>query len=106
MEHIGPQQFWLLIAVAVAAFLFGRASARGGGGNGESDEARRMRIEQAAEQAFSSLTPMAQADVDQLLTNGKLIEAIKRIREETGLGLKDAKDTADYRKRALKGASL
>ncbi len=41
------------------------------------------------------LDPAAQAEVMSLLQAGQRIQAIKRIREATGLGLKDAKDMAD-----------
>ena len=38
-------------------------------------------------------------EVDALLANGKSIEAIKRVRELTGLGLKEAKDFIDALRR-------
>lgn len=104
MSNFEPYQLWLLMAaIAYVAYLFGRASARAGG-DGESREARRMREQQEAEYAFSSLSPAKQADVDRLLTDGRLIQAVKLIRQESGLGLKEAKSVADHRRRLLKGS--
>ncbi|MCW5954672.1 MAG: ribosomal protein L7/L12 [Propionibacteriaceae bacterium] len=36
------------------------------------------------------------AEIGRLLASGRKIEAIKRYREATGLGLKEAKDAVDY----------
>lgn len=106
MEQLEPYQLWMLMAaVAYVAYLFGRASARGEG-SGEGREERRMREDHEAERAFSSLPPSKQADVDRLLSEKKLIAAIKVIREETGIGLRDAKLAAERRQRALKGSPL
>lgn len=41
--------------------------------------------------------------VDALLRAGRKIEAIKLVRERTGLGLKEAKDLCDERQRRLPG---
>lgn len=102
MNNIEPYQILLLMAaVAYASFLFGRASARGGEGR----EERRMREDHEGERIFSALDASKQAEVDRLLTEGKLIAAVKEIREATGSGLKEAKTTADYRKRMLTGPS-
>ncbi len=43
----------------------------------------------------SQLSPEASSQVMQLLRDNRKIEAIKLIREQTGLGLKEAKDIAD-----------
>ena len=98
MESFEPYQIFLLMAaVAYAGFLFGRASA----GAREGREERQLREAHDSERAFSSIDPSKQAEVDRLLTDGKMIAAIKGIREATGLGLKDAKTTADWRRRML-----
>lgn len=93
---------WLFIAfIAYAAFTIGRMSK-----SGESAEARQMRLmeeETKAANAFSSLTPSIQTDVDRLLMDKKKIEAIKLIREHTGLGLKEAKLAADRRQSEIVG---
>lgn len=51
-------------------------------------------VEQMAP-ALAGLTPDALAEVRGLAQSGKKIEAIKRLRVLTGLGLKDAKDLVD-----------
>ena len=46
------------------------------------------------------LTVLAQADVREAIARGKKIEAIKLVRERTGLGLKEAKLLVErYRQR-------
>ena len=103
MENFEPYQLWLLMgAVAYVSFLAGRVTANGG--STESAEERRFREDHEAERNFSSLSPSKQTEIDGLLTDGKLIEAIKLIREETGIGLRDAKLAAERRKRMLQGA--
>ena len=104
MENLETDQLLFLVAaVAVAAFWLGRASARSGGG--ESGESRRLREQQEIEQLYDGLPSALQEEVDSLLVQGKMLEAIKRIREETGMGLREAKRLVDYRMRMLKGAS-
>ena len=50
----------------------------------------------------SNIAPgSAEAEVCALLNSGKKIEAIKRVREQTGLGLKEAKDLVDALERGL-----
>ncbi|MFC2950987.1 ribosomal protein L7/L12 [Marinicaulis aureus] len=87
---------WLLIAfLAYVAFTIGRMSKSGEAP--EAREARRMAEETRAADAFASLSPSIQSDVDRLLMDKKKIEAIKVIREHTGLGLKESKIAADKR---------
>ncbi|WP_053202831.1 ribosomal protein L7/L12 [Jiangella muralis] len=42
-----------------------------------------------------TVTPEAMAHIQQLVAQGKTIQAVKVLREHTGLGLKQAKDTVD-----------
>lgn len=42
------------------------------------------------------------AEVDELLARGKKIEAVKRYRESSDAGLKEAKEAVEWRKEALK----
>jgi len=42
-----------------------------------------------------TLTPELESEVAQLLAAGEKIDAIKRVREETGAGLKEAKDVVE-----------
>ena len=102
MDAFSPFQLWLLMgAVAYAGFLFGRATANRDGPR-ESREERKMREAHDAERTFSGLPASIQEDVDRLLRDGKTIEAIKVIREAAGIGLKDAKITADARAASIR----
>ena len=98
MENFEPYQIILLMmAVAYVAYLFGRASARGGEGR----EERQMREAHEAERTFSALDASQQANVDRLLADAKMIAAIKEIRTASDVGLKTAKKTADWRRRMV-----
>ncbi|WP_428407009.1 ribosomal protein L7/L12 [Hyphococcus sp.] len=101
MLDFSLQQWGLIALLAYVAFMIGRMTK-----SGESPEAREMRrMEEAtnAADAFSSLSPSIQSDVDRLLFDGKKIEAIKLIRENTGLGLKESKIAAEQREKQIKG---
>ena len=98
MMNFEPYQIiMLMIAVAYLAFLIGRASAP----SGEGREQRQLREAHDAERTVSALDTSKQAEVDRLLTNGKIVAAIKEIRAASGIGLKDAKITADWRRSML-----
>lgn len=100
MDTIDQTQMIILLAsVAGVAFIVGRATA--GGISSEERAARQMRERQEAEQLFSSLSPTVQQEVDERLKAGKLIEAVKMIREKTGAGLREAKRAADIRRAAI-----
>lgn len=89
---------WIVIAiVAVAAFILGRNSASGG----EDKAEREMRARQDAENAWTQLSPDVQAQVEAHIQAGKTIEAIRLVREATGMGLKQAKQIVDARKAAM-----
>ena len=104
MQNLEPYQIWLLMAaVAYVAYLFGRASMRREPDYSESRETRRLRSEADAESLFSSIAASKQGEADRLLGDGKFIDAVKLIREETGAGLKQSKEAADRRKRQLRG---
>jgi|GEM_PF-1365529 len=105
MTFDDPIQFWLLLAsVAGVAFILGRATGGGqDGGFGQSRAERLHREHEAGEMAFSSLSVSKQAEVDRLLRDGKVINAVKIIRDETSAGLKEAKLTVDHRRKALRG---
>jgi hypothetical protein len=45
--------------------------------------------------AFPGLSPQAQGEIGALVAQGKKIEAIKLVRAQTGMGLKDAKNLVD-----------
>lgn len=97
MHDFLPTGVWLaLAAVAYIAFMIGRATGRASGGAGSS-ESRRMADEQAIATATANLSPSVWADIDRLLAEKKKIEAIKVLREASGLGLKLAKDAVEQR---------
>ena len=78
-----------LVIVALVAFAFGKAS-RGG----ETEAEKFQRRAEAAEKA-KRLTGASRAALQTLIQQGQLIEAIKLCREETGVGLKEAKDIVE-----------
>ncbi|MEL7490511.1 MAG: hypothetical protein AAGJ73_07305 [Pseudomonadota bacterium] len=103
MEEFIFENVWLVIAAtALFAFTIGRMV--GSGAPSIEQEAQEMVSQQHAEEAFSALSPTTQDEVDHLITEGKVIEAIKTIRTESGYGLRQAKAIADNRRRMLKGA--
>jgi ribosomal protein L7/L12 len=95
MENLDPMGQWLLLGVvAWTAFMIGRATARGGG------ESREARVVRENEEIAAATAPVSQAtweEVDRLTAAGKKIEAIKTLREASGLGLKLAKDAVERR---------
>ncbi|MEE2691197.1 MAG: hypothetical protein VX640_06635 [Pseudomonadota bacterium] len=102
MDLSDPMQFWLLLfAVAGIAFILGRSMRERE--PGESRVERRMREARQALEQFGALSSDKQAEVDALVRDNRIIEAIKLVREESGMGLKDSKDAVDARRRELKG---
>lgn len=103
METLTSTQLWLLlIAVAGVAFILGRATA--GGANAEDRAAREMRERQEAERLFAAMPPDAQQDVDALIADGQTIEAVKKVREHSGAGLREAKSAVDVRRTTMGAA--
>ena len=97
MDFLNEPAFWaILIATALMGFFSGRASKETDAGG-----MPYLKDFDEANAAFANLTPEGQSEVDQLLRDGKLINAVKRIREETGRGLKDAKMIVDARRKTL-----
>ncbi len=73
---------------------------------GRSDDlmaAPRSRMQRVAVPAGQKLELPSEtrAEVERLLTNGQVINAIKLVREATGSGLKDAKDAVDEMRRSV-----
>ncbi len=101
MNALDPTQIWLLMAaVAYIAFMAGRATANRG--DAESRETRALRQQESAERIFSEMDASIREEVDRLLNDGKIINAVKIVRENTGLGLRDAKLAVDWRRRMIK----
>jgi hypothetical protein len=79
----------LLFAIpgaVLAAVLIGRLAAGGRAKRGDLTAFQPLAV---------TFTPDREAQVRELIARGRKIEAIKLVREETGLGLKDAKDYCD-----------
>ncbi len=97
MQNFSPVQLWLLMAaVAYVAFLFGRATKPV---DPQERERRRLVEEAEIETAVSGLSASKWEEIDRLLSDRKKIEAIKVLREATGLGLKLSKMAVENRGR-------
>jgi ribosomal protein L7/L12 len=104
MDNLEPYQIWLLMAAAAyAGFLVGRATANR---DGSSREERAFQTQMTAESVFSELNESTKADVDRLIQDGKIIHAVKVVREATGKGLKEAKQAVDWRRAMIKSSAL
>jgi ribosomal protein L7/L12 len=73
---------------------------------GRSDDlmaAPRSRVQRVAVQAGQKLelSSETRVEVERLLANGQVINAIKLVREATGSGLKEAKDAVDQMRRSV-----
>jgi ribosomal protein L7/L12 len=73
---------------------------------GRSDDlmaAPRSRVQRMAVQVGQKLElpTETRVEVERLLANGQVINAIKLVREATGSGLKDAKDAVDEMRRSV-----
>ena len=97
MPELDLQTMWpWLAAMFAAGYVLGRITSGGGGPTAEERRA-------AAVTTIGRLSAQTRAQADAFLRDGKLIEAIKAIREETGLGLRDSKDIADELRRQTGG---
>jgi len=97
MESFEPYQLWLVMAaVAYVGFLLGRTTK---GGSSEAREHQRMVEEQEIETAMAGLDVSKLEEIDRHMRDVKKIEAIKVLREATGLGLRLAKMAVERRAR-------
>ena len=94
--------FTALCLVAAVGFILGRWSKRGGPVRQRQVITRAHRPADATHRATkhqpnaaAELSANARQEVEQLLGRGKLIAAIKVVRADLGLGLKDSKDLID-----------
>lgn len=98
MEPIGQGFDWINLAIALlAGFLLGRWSA--GLGSPEAQAARKKAEVSAkitAQQRLGKLSRSARAEVERLAAEDRIIEAVKIVRTELGVDLKDAKDIVDH----------
>jgi ribosomal protein L7/L12 len=97
LERISSDQLLLIIAAVVIVLAFLWYFARWGSRNSD--------IVGLAPTTTPPATPAdVEAEILALLRNGNKIEAIKRLREATGLGLKEAKDAIDALEAANAGS--
>ncbi len=95
MESFEPYQLWLVMAaVAYVGFLLGRATK---GVSLEERQRQRMLEQQEIETAMAGLDASKLEQVDRLMADARKIEAIKVLREATGLGLKLSKMAVERR---------
>ena len=92
-DDLTATQIWISAAVAVAAFILGRVSV-----GSPSERARStLMAEEEASRTYARLSSSARAEVDRLLADGRMIEAVKLIRAELNTGLYEAKQAVDLR---------
>jgi hypothetical protein len=97
-EDLSSLHIWLLI---VGAGMIGFCAGRLSRGASLEDWARYKRVrEEEAARDFARLSAAAQAEVDRLIGARKTAEAIKLIRAALYVGLYEAKQIVDQRKRA------
>lgn len=103
MDLTDPDQLWaVLAAVAIASYLLGRASA--GRMTSASRDGQKLREQEAAAATYAALETSKQVEIDALIEQGKIIDAIRSLREETGMRLYEAKLAIDERRKIIKGA--
>jgi ribosomal protein L7/L12 len=85
-----------VVVIAVVALVIGIVLGR----KRSKDRTVVWREERQAGEGSGS--PVVDAEVDAFLRKGQLIAAIKRYREVSGVGLKEAKDAVEARQRELK----
>lgn len=101
MDLTNPNHLWTVLAiVAVCSYLLGRSSA-GRNSAGGSRAEQRLKETEAAAATLSSLDATHQLEIDRLLSEKKTIEAIKYLREKTGLSLYEAKLAVDERRKVV-----
>ncbi len=95
MENFEPYQLWFLMAaVAYVAFLLGRATK---GASPEERQRRELVETQEIETAMANIPQSKLEEIDRLMADRKKIEAVKTLREATGLGLKLSKMAVEQR---------
>ncbi|MDX2308201.1 MAG: hypothetical protein NW216_08185 [Hyphomicrobium sp.] len=88
---------WTALLIALfAGFLLGRWSAS----FGSPDAAAQRKVAEVtakitAEQRLHKLSRTARAEAERLAAEDRIIEAVKVVREDIGVGLKEAKDVVD-----------
>ncbi len=99
MDFFAPNySFAALCLVAVLCFIFGRWSKQDGPARPKQTIGgvrSRATSADARQKRDGTLSIEAQREVEHLLGRGKLIAAVKVVRRDLGLGLKDAKDFID-----------
>lgn len=84
-----------VVVIAVIALVIGIVLGR------QRSKERTVVWREARQIGEGSGAPVVDAEVDAFLRKGQLIAAIKRYREVSGVGLKEAKDAVEARQRDL-----
>lgn len=79
---------WILIPAALLLLVLLARAFTGGGGRREMVDGQRA---SGFEPGSQHLTVLAQPDVQKAIAERRMVEAIKLVRERTGLGLKESK---------------
>lgn len=97
MSLLTPEYTLLhLLAFAIVGFIAGRISARAGDPRRSADKKQQQRTAaRTAQQNLDRLSPRVRAEVETLLADGRIIEAVRDVRAALSLGLKEAKDVVD-----------
>ena len=82
MAFLDNPVFYIIVLAVILGYFLGQLSRR----SSYSDK------QHAAQDAINQLSPEGRAKVEQALQYKRKIEAIKWFREDTNLGLKEAKD--------------
>ena len=95
---MGTSIDWHIIIVAVVAYFIGFVSGRSAGRRGASGatvQAYAPPVSLSTALPIEQWPPYAAQEFERYMQQGKKIEAIKIYREQTGVGLKDAKDAVE-----------
>jgi hypothetical protein len=101
MAGLSPVHWLILLlpVVAVVAFVLGRRGAAGGRVDHVGPSARMVTPLPPGHAGPTPLTPELETMVWAELRNDRLIQAIKLVRDGTGMGLRDAKDLVEAMQR-------
>ena len=97
MDLTTPQfsLFSLLVGFILGAIVVGLMQRRGTATAKPSTGNTFVDQQKAAEKLLGKLSGKARRDIEQLLSEDRIIEAVRDVRQELGVGLKEAKDVVD-----------
>lgn len=98
-----------LVAAAIVGFIVGRITAAAGDPvRAEAKKRRKQEDARSAQADLDRLPRHVRTEVEKLLADGRIIEAVRDVRAALGLGLKEAKDVVDLLRATIerRGAGL